>query len=326
MKNILIISGTGDAHAEHMCDILTNKDIPFFLFLSDKYPFEIQVTLDLKNNYNLKYQDKKIILSSNWSIWNRRIFLPEFPQGFPKDLEEMVIEESKRTLQSLMVTHKGLVVNNPFNNFRANNKLEQLKHAKKIGLNIPDTIITNEPEKAQEFYKKYNGNIIFKMQKLPIIKTENDTYKTIMTNKVSYKDFIDNSERIKNNPCLFQECIEKQYEIRLTAIGEELFPIAIYSQNSEISRDDFRRYDFEKVKYKHVKIPQNIAKKTLKLIQHYGLHYASIDLIYTPDDNYIFLELNPNGQYLWTEEMSEAPITESLVDYLAGFKGHPKRF
>lgn len=46
MKNVLIISGTGDAHAEHMCDILTRKDIQFFLFLSDKYPSEIQVTLD----------------------------------------------------------------------------------------------------------------------------------------------------------------------------------------------------------------------------------------------------------------------------------------
>lgn len=238
----------------------------------------------------------------------------------------MVIEESKRTLQSLMVTHKGLVVNNPFDNFRANNKLEQLKNAKKIGLDVPDTIITNEPEKAKEFYKEHNGNIIFKMQKLPIIKTEDEIYKTIMTNKVSYEDIINNAERIKNNPCLFQEYIEKEYEIRLTVIGKELFPIAIYSQDSEISRHDFRRYDFEKVKYEYVKIPQNIAKKTLKLIQHYSLHYASIDIIYTPNDKYIFLELNPNGQYLWTEEMSRTSITESFADYLTKSKYHPKIF
>ena len=326
MKNILIISGSGDAHAEHMCNILIYKKIPFFLLLSNKYPFEAQITLDLENNYIIEHQNKKISLDSNWSIWNRRIFSPDFPKNFPKNLEEIVIEESKRTLQSLIVMHKGLVINSPFDNFRANNKLEQLRYAKKIGLNIPDTVITNEPEKAKDFYERHNGNIIFKMQKLPIIKIENDVYKTILTNKISYEDFINNFERIRNNPCFFQEKIEKRYEIRLTIIGKKLFPIAIYSQNSEISRDDFRRYDFDKVEYKYVEIPEDVTKKTLKLMEYYGLHYAAIDIIYTPGDKYVFLEVNPNGQYLWTEEMSGVPITESFADYLSGFKNHPKRF
>lgn len=324
MKNVLIISGTGDAHAEYMRKILRFKNIPSFLFLSDKYPYEAQITFDFNNNHTLTYQDRKINLNSDWSIWNRRIFPPEFPKNFPGNLEEMVIEESKRTLQGLMVTHPGLVVNNPFNNYRANNKIEQLQRAREIGLNVPDTLITNEPNKAKEFYEKHKRNIIFKMQKLPIIEDKNGVHKTIMTRRVLPEDFAE-IERIKNGPCLFQEHIEKEYEIRLTTVGNELFPIAIYSQDSEISRDDFRRYDFGKVRYKNVNIPEEITTKILSLTKQYKLHYAAIDLIYTPKDKYVFLELNPNGQYLWTEEMSGAPITNSFADYLAGLKA-PKEF
>src|SRR3989338_5642997 len=324
MKNILIVSGTGDAHAEYMCKILSSKNIPFFLFLSDKYPYEAQITLEFNNNHTITYQDRKINLNSDWSIWNRRIFPPEFPKNFPRNLEEMVIEESKRTLQGLMVTHPGLVVNNPFNNYSANNKIEQLQRAREIGLNVPDTLITNEPNNAKEFYEKHKGNIIFKMQKLPIIEDKNGVHKTIMTRRVLAEDFTE-IERIKNSPCLFQEHIEKEYEIRLTIVGNELFPIAIYSQDSEISRDDFRRYDFGKVRYKTVNIPEETTTKILNLTKEYKLHYAAIDLIHTPKGKYVFLELNPNGQYLWTEEMSGAPITSSFADYLAGLKT-PKEF
>ncbi len=325
MKSVLIISGTGDAHAEHMREILAYKEIPHLLFLTNNYPFESQLTFDFYNNYVLTFEDRQIVINTDWSIWNRRIFPPNFPKDFPENLEDMVIEESKRTLQGLMVTHKGLIVNNPFNNYRANNKIEQLQHARKRGLKVPDTIITNDTVKAKEFYQKHNGNIIFKMQKLPIIKDENEVHKTIMTTRV-LPEHLDNFRRVENSPCFFQELIEKEYEIRITVIGEKLFPIAIYSQSSEISRDDFRRYDFEKVKYGLVEIPQNISKKVVDLTYSYKLHYAGIDLIYTPKGEYIFLEINPNGQYLWTEEMSGVKITDFFADYLAQLKGNPKLF
>ena len=169
MQKVLVISGTGDAHADHMCKVLGTRNIPHFFFPTNKYPYESQITFDISEGFILSYHENCIKLDGSWSIWNRRVFSPDFPDGFPKRLEEMVNEEAKRTIQGMMVSHNGLVVNNPFENHRANNKIEQLQHARKLGLNVPDTIITNNPIKAQEFYYKNRGDIIFKMQKLPII-------------------------------------------------------------------------------------------------------------------------------------------------------------
>jgi len=217
-----------------------------------------------------------------------------------------------------------LVVNNPFSNNAANNKIEQLQRARKIGLRVPDSLVTNDPEKARKFYKKHKGNIVFKLQKLPIVE-EDGTYKTIFTNRVTPKDFAANLPRVSNNPCYFQEHIRKAYEIRLTVIGERLFPIAIHSQGSDVSKDDFRRYDFKNVRYEAVDIPDGIRDKILELTRQYELHYAAIDLIHTPAGEYIFLEVNPNGQYLWTEELSKVKITDTFIDYLSG-KVESRRF
>src|SRR3989338_538175 len=215
MRKILVMSGIGDAHAAHMCKVLDTKGIPYFFFPTNKYPFEAQITFDFREGFILCYNKRQVRIETSWSIWNRRVFAPDFPQGFPKNLEEMVRDETKRTVQGLMVSHKGLVVNNPFNNYRANNKIEQLQHARNLGLIVPDSLITNDQKEAGEFYEKHDGNIIFKMQKLPIIEEASGDHKTVMTNRV-LPEHLSKIERVRNNPCFFQERIYKDYEIRLT--------------------------------------------------------------------------------------------------------------
>ena len=53
------------------------------------------------------------------------------------------------------------------------------------------------------------------------------------------------------------------------------------------------------------------------LVRRLGLHYGTIDMVLTPDGRYVFLEINPNGQYLWIEKQSGLPITEAVCDLLA---------
>ena len=67
-----------------------------------------------------------------------------------------------------------------------------------------------------------------------------------------------------------------------------------------------------------VKDSDGIKDKILELTRQYELHYVTIDLIHTPGWEYIFLEVNPNGQYLWTEELSKVKITDTFIDYLSG--------
>ena len=92
--------------------------------------------------------------------------------------------------------------------------------------------------------------------------------------------------------------------------------VAIYSQESEISRIDYRRYDFN-VPYKALELPTKIQDFCLSMTRHYGLHFGAFDFIVTKKEkNFVFLELNPNGQWLWLEQLSGFPISRSLAAYL----------
>ncbi|MEJ2669125.1 MAG: MvdD family ATP-grasp ribosomal peptide maturase, partial [Gammaproteobacteria bacterium] len=49
-----------------------------------------------------------------------------------------------------------------------------------------------------------------------------------------------------------------------------------------------------------------------------GLNFGCIDMILTPDDEFVFLEVNPNGQWLWVEHSLGCNISGAIADKLIG--------
>ena len=99
-------------------------------------------------------------------------------------------------------------------------------------------------------------------------------------------------------PSLFQEQIQKKYELRIFYIDKRFFSMAIFSQSNKKTLTDFRNYDFEKpnrnVPYK---LPKHIEEKLILIMDRMSFNTGSIDMIYDLEGNYIFLEINPVGQY-----------------------------
>jgi ATP-GRASP peptide maturase of grasp-with-spasm system len=97
---------------------------------------------------------------------------------------------------------------------------------------------------------------------------------------------------------LFQEEIKKQYEIRSFYLDGEFYSMAIFSQKDAQTSEDFRHYNYEKpnrtVPYK---LPEEICSKLKIFMNEIGLNCGSFDIIYDLDGNYIFLEVNPVGQF-----------------------------
>ena len=166
-------------------------------------------------------------------------------------------------------------------------------------------------EEGSIFYKG-NPRICHKLQKTACINRD-DKPLIIYTNIVKSED-LDNVSLIQRNPCLFQEYIDKEYELRITALKDKVVGIAIHSQNSEKSKIDFRRYDFKNVRYEKVEFPDNVNDFCLNLLEHYKLSFGEIDMIFTPQGEYVFLELNPNGQWLWLEHYSGYPLTKDVAE------------
>ncbi len=313
MKNLLIFTFSEDPHTSAITKYLSEDK--YFVVNTNQIHDRYSISF-YSDNFKYKIIDRKdgkeLSLDENWNIWNRRILDLDLPPNIPKSLSEIINNETKRTIESLMFSHTGKVINDPRNNYRARSKLDQLIIGSNIGcVTIPNTLVSNNPNEIRRFYQEHQ-KICFKLQKGTVFELNGEN-QTVMTNIVKEED-LESDEILMQGPHLFQEYCEKDYEIRVTTIGNKSIGVAIYSQDSAISKIDFRRYDFN-VPYRHIELPRNVEDFCFKMLEHYGLGYGCFDFIFK-DGNYTFLELNPNGQWLWLEKLSGYELSKYFASYL----------
>ena len=135
------------------------------------------------------------------------------------------------------------------------------------------------------------------------------------TEIVSRRD-VGYTDSVRYVPVLFQAYVPKRVELRVTVVGQQVFAAEIHSQASHRTRHDWRRYDFFKTIYLPHELPREVERRCLQLVERLGLCYGAIDMILTPDNHYVFLEINPNGQYLWIENETGLAISDALCDLL----------
>lgn len=181
------------------------------------------------------------------------------------------------------------------------NKTRTLIAAKKNGLNIPETLITNNKKELILFYEKCDKNLISKgIQEVCAINEKNEAWAT-------YTCLIDDlflqDLALEFEPSLFQLKIEKVVEIRTFFYKGKCHSMAIFSQGDSQTEVDFRRYN-SSVPNRNIpfKLPIEIEVKLCKLMNNLNLVTGSIDLIYSKDGKYYFLEVNPVGQFGFVSE------------------------
>ena len=95
-----------------------------------------------------------------------------------------------------------------------------------------------------------------------------------------------------------------------------MFAAEIASQSSRLTRYDWRHYDDPSVRYSAHTLPGDIERRCRQLVERLGLSFGAIDLILTPSGEYVFLEINANGQWGFIELSTGLPIAEAVVDFL----------
>lgn len=184
---------------------------------------------------------------------------------------------------------------------KENNKLIHLSIASKIGLQVPDTIVCSNKKDLLQFYNQQNRNIIIKAIGDSFTYIQNEKNKN-KQNLVSYTHLLSEIE-FNGIPeefplTLFQNNIEKMCELRIFYIQKKFFAMAIFSQNDNLTKTDFRRYNLDKQNRRiPFLLPNGIKKKIILFMKINKLETGSIDMIYTNSGEYIFLEVNPVGQF-----------------------------
>jgi ATP-GRASP peptide maturase of grasp-with-spasm system len=264
-----------------------------------------QINLDITNNIDgFIFNNYKNFNLSDISVvwfrrWSDRDFLTKYVNTdkieFPFQYLEM-INQDYNCIRNYFFWKLKIkpFISNPSSTFLLN-KFIILNIAQEIGIKIPATIVCNNKTDLLVFLNKYQKIITKDIEYSPFTTIGDKSYQTYTTeiNELNLKKV---PEYFANSA--FQELIEKKYEIRSFFFFNRIYSMAIFSQKDSQTQIDFRAYNYNKpnrnVPYV---LPKNIEEKIKILMKKLNLDTGSIDLIKTKDNEYLFLEVNPVGQF-----------------------------
>lgn len=314
---LLIISENHDNSTNRVIDWLISKNINYIRINENNPVFSDKINL---SNSNINGKLNGINLSSFKSMWYRRGFI-KVKHPYLKFLDDSYnqrlkfhVNNENKVLSNFIYKYLESNVKHTIGSFYKTteiNKLNILLTAKQVGLIVPDTLITSNKTEVISFYNKHRGGIISK----PIsdgIALEHKTIGYIY----SYTKSIDVTNQIPEEffPSLFQEKIDKLYEIRSFFLKDELYSMAIFSQNDDQTNTDFRNYNNARPNRNvPFKLPANIESKLISLANISGIDTGSFDLVVNKEGSFVFLEVNPVGQY----DMVSYPCNYNLNEKIA---------
>ena len=320
-----IISCTEDVHADEV-EKYASKKVNVYRLDSDGFPSSLnQVEIRSQSaDFVLSKGVNKIHLDKLTSLWYRK---PAYPlDSFSSDnigavlAHKYKIQETKAVFDSLMYTaeKRGVFLVSPLASItRARHKLYQLMLAEETGLKTPKTLVASDVKLAEEFITIHGGEVITKVLDAGNI-NYGDKWLSFFTYPLTLNKFKQKFKKMKtiDYPLFLQEKIEKKLELRITVIGNKIFACSIDSQANKQSQIDFRMVDPYKLKHEPFSLDTQIKKMCFELCSRLNLQFGAIDMALTKEGEYVFFEINPNGQYLWIEDLTGMPLSKAMADLL----------
>jgi glutathione synthase/RimK-type ligase-like ATP-grasp enzyme len=312
---ILVFGSLGDPHVARVAEFLRRKARDTFVFDHYKrHRFNISLGSDGDESY-VTDGAQTIPLSSIDAVWWR--VKPQTQEDVNETrsnaMDAFCVREWRSALASLSATLGDRVgwINPPEAHWRARSKILQLQIASRCGFHIPTTRLTNDAVSVARLFG-HAGRVIYKAQNPLFLETN----RYLFTSEIVEEDVLSDVPGITSAPGIFQSLEPKDHELRVTMVGQKLFAARIDAPAGSEAKIDWRRAHFDKI-FAPVTLSDACAEKLHRVHHELGLVYASYDLIVRPDDEVVFLECNPAGQWFWLEEQLGLPISDAVATALA---------
>lgn len=201
----------------------------------------------------------------------------------------------------------------------AASKMLQMQYAYQLGMFTPHTCFSNSHEQIRQFAQQHKY-LSLKPIDADSVFLDDHAQKVFYTQRVSSQDLLRQPDlAFQQTACFIQEYIEKQYELRLIVVEDEVITCKIYSQEQSVSQTDWR-LGSDNLHLEIIPTPEPLQTFCLKFLQLMHLRFGCFDFICTPAGEYVFLECNPNGQWLWIEIQTGYDISHILAHHLAKYE------
>lgn len=293
-----LVGPRGDRHLAAVHKELVRRGARSFWLDAARFPSVANVTWTLDGA-----TWDGVSLSELTAVWFRRfgtrvdVKLDQATHAFARSQVECGLWGIARSLPSARWYNKPMAFVDQDGGF---GKFKQLEVARKVGLTVPRTCFTNDPSEAKKFVASVDKAICKPLRSV--------RGREVYTNRVNGDE---NFDLLRRAPFIFQEEIPKRFEVRALLADNRLMATEIHSPNVDFRVD---------LRVKHVphEMDDAVAAKLLQLHQALGLRMSIHDLIVTPDGDYVYLESNQQGEFLWLQEKTGQDYVGVMADVLVG--------
>ncbi len=189
------------------------------------------------------------------------------------------------------------------------NKLLQLTAAQAAGLDVPKTLISNHAEDAIKFYDAHQGDVVVKLHGA-LSKTMDGSGDFFPTTRLRKED-VPMLESLAACPMILQEYIPKERELRIAYMDG-----VCYTGSLKAPDTDWRTASTAVIQWAPFYLPEAVEEKIDRMMRLLGLPFGAIDMILQPDGRYVFLEVNPQGEWGMLQKYLGFPIAETIAEKL----------
>lgn len=317
VEKIIVIGSKIDLHVSEVVEQAASE----FCYI-DIYTLP-KVKVDYRTN-EIKFDNQILKFDQSTKVWWRQkgpfVELSPVANHTLEALERKEYFEKTwyKFTMALSVFSSNTRFTNPIaSRLRSNNKGYQLKVASEVGFLIPPTIITNDVEQA----KSFSSDVV-------LIKSLSDAtigYSTTGSNlafaarRVSVDMLTENKDAFSLHPVILQDYVEKEYELRIYWVAGDVIAVRIDSQADDTTKADWRPGQGNSSMFTLATCKDGIKQKIAKYMKVMQLDFGAFDFIVTPENEYVFLECNPDGQWLFTNRASAEVISLAMAKHMDSF-------
>lgn len=288
---------------------LLNRGARVIRLNTDEFPGDLDLRAEIGNP-----SGARLLLDGNDldvdAVWYWRLWPPRLDEKMSAQHREAAARESMTTLRGFLDLLSHLPWIDPIDvNLAAENKTRQLVLAQAVGLSIPPTLITADPDAARRFYEQHGGDVVTKLQNsLGYSMKGGGGFPTRKLNRSDLAAL----DGLRLCPMMFQRFIPKAKELRIAWMDGRAFVGALDGSACGVDW----RYEAKDAPWEMYTLPEQVHARLAELMKRLGLRQGAIDLIVTPDGDYVFLEVNPHGEWGMLERDLGLPIGDAIAETL----------
>lgn len=310
---IVVISHPGDLHATRVVDRLRSWGREVFVLDLADFPDTATLSVDFGEpdapRATVTHGAYGVVdVSAATAVWWRRPQFVRLEAIADDDARGFAHGEWHEALHGVYALLDCPWMNPPQADERASHKALQLRVASELGMRVPDTLMTSDPGAALAFIERHGiGGTIHKIFAA--------THQVWRETRLVRAEDVALLESVRLAPVIFQERIPAVADVRVTVVGDDVFPMAIDTRHTGYDVDF--RVNMERAHTSALTLPEDVVDFLHRLMAELGIVYGAADFRLTPEGEYVFLEINPAGEFLFVEQGAGHPITDAVAGWLA---------